>query len=81
MNQTLEFFYCVHSPRNPSHKALRAIRWKRPPVGWKKLNTDGSCVGGSDRAGCEGLVRDEYGNWVGGFTRHIGSANSFIAEL
>ena len=22
MNQTLEFFYCVQPPRNPSHKAL-----------------------------------------------------------
>ena len=33
MNQTLEFFYCVQSPRNPSHKALRAIRWERPLTG------------------------------------------------
>ena len=26
-------------------------------------------------------MRDEHGNWVGGFTRHIGSTNNFIAEL
>ncbi|KAK9993042.1 hypothetical protein SO802_022745 [Lithocarpus litseifolius] len=81
MNQTVEFFYCINSPRNPCHKALRAIRWERPPAGWKKLNTDGSCMGDSARAGCGGLVRDEHGNWVGGFSRHIGSTNSFIAEL
>ena len=38
-------------------------------------------MNGSDRAGCGGLVRDEHGNWIGGFTRYIGSTNSFIAEL
>jgi len=38
-------------------------------------------LGGSDRAGYGGLVRDEQGEWVAGFTRHIGSTNSFIAEL
>ena len=81
MNQTLEFFYCVQSPRNPSHKALKAIQWERPLAGWKKFNTDGSCLSGSNRAGCGGLVRDEHSSWVGGFTKYIGSTNSFIAEL
>ena len=38
-------------------------------------------MGGSDRAGCGGLVRDEQGEWVAGFARHIGSTNSFIAKL
>ena len=28
-----------------------------------------------------GLVRDEHGSWIGGFTRYIGSTNSFIVEL
>ena len=81
MNQSLEFFYCIQSPRSSSLKALKAIRWEKPPAGWKKLNTDGSCLSGSDRAGCGGLVRDEHGSWIGGFTRYIGSTNSFIAEL
>ena len=81
MNQSLEFFYCVQSPRSPSLKALRAIQWEKPPTGWKKLNTNGSCLNGSDRTGCGGLVRDEHGSWIGGFTRYIGSTNSFIAEL
>ena len=38
-------------------------------------------MNGSDRTGCGGLVRDEHGSWIGGFTRYIGSTNSFIAEL
>ncbi|XP_050242423.1 uncharacterized protein LOC126691393 [Quercus robur] len=81
MDQVLEFIYCVQSPRSPNHKISRNLRWERPPTGWKKLNTDGSRLGGSDRAGCGGLVRDEHGEWVAGFTRHIGSTSSFIAEL
>ena len=30
---------------------------------------------------CGGLLQDEYGNWIGGFSRRIGLANSFTAEL
>ena len=81
MNQVLEFIYCVHSPRNPVRKLNRGIRWERPPLGWMKLNTDGSWLGGADRAGCGGIVRDDRGEWVAGFSRHIGSTNSFTAEL
>ena len=32
-------------------------------------------------ARCGGLIRDDQGNWLGGFLRHIGHANSFIAEV
>ena len=34
-----------------------------------------------ERAGCGGVVRDEHGNWVAGFTRHIGITDIFAAEL
>ena len=81
LNQVLEFIYCVHSPRSPNRKINRSIRWERPPLGWKKLNTDGSWLRVADRAGCGGLVRDDQGEWIAGFTRYIGSTNSFTAEL
>ena len=81
LNHVLEYIYCVHSPRNPIRKINRRICWERSPLGWKKLNTDGSWLGGADRAGCGGLVKDDQGDWVAGFSRHIGSANSFTAEL
>ena len=77
----MEFIYCVHSPRNPVRKFNRGIRWERPPLGWMKLNTDGSWLGGAERAGCGGIVRDDQGEWVAGFSRHIGSTNSFTAEM
>ena len=49
-------------------------------MGWK-LNTDGSFMGSSGQVGCGGVVRDEHGGWVAGFTRHIGATSSFVAEL
>ena len=78
-NQTLEFMYCLTSPRNPVYKTSKRIRWEKPPSGWKKLNTDESSIGCMERAGCGGVIRDEHGNWVAGFTRHVGATNSFAA--
>ncbi|KAL0013744.1 hypothetical protein SO802_000813 [Lithocarpus litseifolius] len=63
------------------YKTSKRIRWKKPPIGWKKLNTDGSVIGYMEWAECGGVFRDEHGNWVTGFTRHVGVTNSFAAEL
>ena len=38
-------------------------------------------MGNSCQAGGGSLLRDENGNWIGGFARRIGIANSFTAEL
>ena len=46
-----------------------------------ELNTDGSVFGSLGVAGYGGVIRDECGNWLSGFTKHIGITNSFIAEL
>lgn len=58
----------------------RQIRWEKPASGWLKLNTDWSFddLLGNDGGG--GLIKYEQGNWVAGFTRKVGKANSFIAE-
>ena len=80
-NQAAEFMFCVSSPRNPVRRFNKRIKWEKPPIGWKKLNTDGSTIGGMERVGCGGVVRDEHGKWVAGFTRHIGITNIFAAEL
>lgn len=57
------------------------MRWERPPEGWSKLNTDGAVIGSMGLAGCGGIVRDDHGGWLVGFSRHIGIADSFVAEL
>lgn len=38
-------------------------------------------MGNPRLAGGGGLLRDANGNWMGGFARRIGTANSFTAEL
>lgn len=58
----------------------RQIRWEKPASGWLKLNTDWSFDDLLGNAGGGGLIKYEQGNWVAGFTRKVGKANSFIAE-
>ena len=60
---------------------IKQIRWEKPEQGWWKLNTNGSWNAAVGSAVGGGLIRDSWGNWVTGFTRKLGSANSFIAEV
>ena len=46
-----------------------------------KLNTDGSWNATLGMAAGEGLIRDGLGNWVRGFSRKMGSMNSFTVEV
>ena len=81
VNQAVEFLCYVASPRNPTRVVTRSIRWEKPAMGWKKLNTDGSVFGSFGQAGCGSVVRDDHGNWISGFIRHIGTTNCFAVEL
>lgn len=38
-------------------------------------------MGSTRLVGCGGIVRDDHGGWLTGFSRHIWIANSFVAEL
>ena len=40
--------------------------------GWKKLTSDGSSMGLHGLAGCGGVVRNDNGQWVAGFSKWIG---------
>lgn len=44
------------------------VKWMKPPLGWFKLNTDGSSVQQRKVAGGGGVIRDGFGNWVVGFS-------------
>ena len=54
---------------------MKEVRWEKPPVGWSKMNTDGSVLGSMGIAGCGGIVRNNQGGWVAGFSRRIGLSN------
>ena len=59
---------------------IRQINWEKPNVGWVKLNIDGSADIATGTVGGEGLIRDDRGSWIMGFTRKIGKADSFLVE-
>ena len=46
-----------------------------------KLNTDGSANGNLGLAGCGGMIRDDSGQWIVGFSKCIGITSSFVAKL
>ena len=75
--QAKEYFHCVAMPRLGIRRITRYIRWERPEQGWKKLNTDGACMGLYGLAGCGGLVRSADGQWVAGFSKRIEITSSF----
>ncbi|KAL4378986.1 hypothetical protein GQ457_02G000930 [Hibiscus cannabinus] len=56
-------------------------RWLKPPLGWCKLNTDGAVSVRNGEASCGGVVRDNLGGWLIGFSKKIGICSTFEAEL
>ncbi|KAL4346109.1 hypothetical protein AHAS_Ahas11G0345500 [Arachis hypogaea] len=71
INKTFKKAYLVRKVRV---RRLGRVGWKPPPKGWLKLNVDGALVGNAGKAGCGGLLRDENGKWVAGFTHTIETA-------
>lgn len=45
--------------------------WKKPKVGWLKLNVDGSLLREIQSAGCGGVLRNDSGNWIYGFAQKL----------
>ena len=81
LNKALEFTHCAINIREATHHSLKPVKWEKPAIGWRKLNSDGSSLGNPGRAGGGGLIQDEEGNWVLGYSRQIDITLSFIAEL
>lgn len=57
------------------------IRWRFPSQGWVNLNTNGASKGNPEGGGGGGLIWDETGAWIAGFSFHIGYCMTFTAEL
>ena len=79
--QAMEYIHCMAAPRLQGRRVLRRIQWERPEQGWKKLNMDGSCSEPHGLTSCGGVVRNDDGHWVVGFSKRIGVTSSFVAEL
>ncbi|KAL4331797.1 hypothetical protein GQ457_07G021730 [Hibiscus cannabinus] len=57
------------------------VRWSKPPIGWHNLNSDGALDSRDGVASCGGLIRDDGGAWIVGFSKRIGICLILEAEL
>ncbi|XP_061358048.1 uncharacterized protein LOC133302306 [Gastrolobium bilobum] len=55
--------------------------WRPPGPGWWKLNVDGAVKTNHRVASCGGLVRDDKGGQITGFSYYIRSCSPLMAEL
>ena len=57
------------------------IHWETPEEGWLVLNTDGAVKTNPSTAGAGGVIRGARGEWVLGFSEHLGYCSILKAEL
>jgi ribonuclease HI len=77
--EILKFFKIdIHHPRPP--KVIEVL-WSPPLHGWLKCNTDGTSLGNPGPAACGGVFRNHRGEFLGGFEKNLGIANSLVAEI
>ena len=52
-----------------------------PPNPFIKINIDGSALDNLGIAGAGGILRNHLGQWISGFSLHVGLATNNMAEL
>ncbi|KAI3457760.1 hypothetical protein Pfo_014423 [Paulownia fortunei] len=62
-------------------KRPQQVSWKKPNVGWVKLNTDEAAKGQAGQAGVGGVFRDHLGYVILAFQDFIEIQNSIFAEV
>ena len=71
----------TRSTTGQSKSVEQGVSWERPRGGWMILNTDGSAKGNVGPAGAGGVLRNDRGEWVFGFSEYLGHCSSMTAEL
>ncbi|CAL1354069.1 unnamed protein product [Linum trigynum] len=62
-------------------KVETLIGWTAPTTGWWKVNTDGGAQSNPGMATAGGVIRNCYGDWIGGFCSKFGTGSALLAEL
>ncbi|KAK8672776.1 hypothetical protein V6N13_111137 [Hibiscus sabdariffa] len=60
---------------------VRLGSWILPPTGWFKLNCDGSRLPNSGVATCGGVVRNDLGDWIIGYSKMLCECSVIEAKL
>ena len=74
------FFLLGLSPLCASAHKFIPVVWKPPPIGWIKVNTDGS-FNNNSRTGFGGVYRDHEGIFLGGFSSKVVVPSAIDAEI
>lgn len=79
INQESEFYYLMERESNHDLRLSCSTNWRKPPLGWYKLNLDGAHNKAKSRIG--GVVRDHNDHWILGFNIRVHAASCTHAEL
>ena len=81
MNAATEYYFLAGPVHHSRVKIPQFIWWQFPPDPFIKLNTDGNAIGNPGLAGARGLLRNSSGEWISGFSLHLGLTSNNMAEL
>ena len=81
MSHATEFFLSSIPAWHPSPSSPTSTRWCPAPPPYVTINTDGSSKGNPGMSGADGVAHSASGEWLGGFSLHLGFTNNTIAEL
>ena len=76
-----DVWHLIPTKNAPIKNITTHIGWTPPPVGFFKLNTDGSTKENPSLAMASGLIRDHNRSWITSFTKSIGFTHPMAAEL
>lgn len=61
--------------------SIKYIRWRPAPSPYVTTNTYGSSLGNPGNSGAGGMARSAIGDWLWGFSLHLGVTNNTMVEL
>ena len=64
IKDSAEFFSVGRNVKMPKAKIVVEVGWEKSPMGWVKLNSDGSAIGSTGSAGGGGAIRNHEGQWL-----------------
>jgi ribonuclease HI len=78
---TREFFEANKNHHSKPTRHIVHLCWQFPPKNWHKLNVDGSWHKDLGIMCAGGVIRNDKGDWVSGFSVNLGAGQVLEAEL
>ncbi|KAH0705586.1 hypothetical protein KY289_010662 [Solanum tuberosum] len=79
--KTIEYITHIQSPSNPDATTSIDIQWFLPPLGFYKLNTDGSLSKNKGIGGIGGIIRNSSEGWMVGFHNQTHCHSHTMSEI